>query len=128
MNFVTDTHTLVWYFQADSRIGAKALKAFQETLCKGRVIVPTVVLAEIMYIARRGRIALSFNETLGLIQQANNFVISPLDVEVLLIADRIQANLEMHDRLIVATAIKFKAPLLTKDEVIRASGVVKTVW
>jgi hypothetical protein len=42
---------------------------------------------------------------LGLIQQANNFVISPLDVEVLLIADRIQANLEMHDRLIVATAI-----------------------
>ena len=128
MKFVTDTHTLVWYFQADSRIGAKALKAYQETLSKGRIIVPTVVLAEIMYIARRGRINLSFDETLDLIQQANNFEITPLDVEVLLIADRIQADLEMHDRLIVATAIKFKAPLLTKDAVIRASGVVKTVW
>ncbi len=46
----------------------------------------------------------------------------------LILADKIKADLEMHDRLIAATSKKYKAPLLTKDEVIIASDVVKTVW
>lgn len=128
MNYVTDTHALVWYFQADRRLGVNALKAFEQTLHKGKIIVPTVVLAELMYIARRGRISLSFNETLAIINECKNFEITPLDLETLVIADRIEANLEMHDRLIVATAKKFRVSLLTKDEVIQSSGVIKTVW
>ncbi len=94
----------------------------------GRIIVPTIVLAEIMYIARRGRISTTFSETLHLIKQAANFTVVTLDLDIFILADKIKADLEMHDRLIAATSKKYKAPLLTKDEVIIASDVVKTVW
>jgi len=128
LNYVTDTHALVWYFQADKRLGNNALKAFEGTIKKGKIIVPTIVLAELMYIAHRGRILISFSETVQLIRQASNFTIADLDIDILILANKIQADLEMHDRLIVATSKKYKAPLLTKDEVIIASAAVKTVW
>ena len=35
---------------------------------------------------------------------------------------------EMHDRMIVATAIKYKAALITVDESITKSELVKVVW
>jgi PIN domain nuclease of toxin-antitoxin system len=34
----------------------------------------------------------------------------------------------MHDRLIVAEAIARGLPLITRDQTITASGLVKTVW
>ena len=51
MNYVTDTHSLVWYFTDDPRLSRKALKAFEGTAKDGRIIVPAVVMAEIMFIS-----------------------------------------------------------------------------
>jgi hypothetical protein len=31
MDYVADTHSLVWYFTDDSHLGEKALKAFEQT-------------------------------------------------------------------------------------------------
>mgnify|MGYP001587705688 CR=1 FL=1 len=50
MDFITDTHSLVWYFTKDARLSTEAFKAFEGTIKEGRVVVPAVVLAEIMYI------------------------------------------------------------------------------
>lgn len=81
-----------------------------------------------MFIAKKGKISLTFNETLNKIEEYENFEIAPLDIDVLKIADKIKANIEMHDRLIIATAIYFDAILITKDEQIKKSGIVSTVW
>ena len=78
MDYVTDTHSLVWYFTDDSRLSNKALQAFQSSEEKGIVFVPAVVLAEIMFIARKGRITLSFEDTLNRIEESENFEIVPL--------------------------------------------------
>lgn len=48
MHYVTNTHSIVWYFTDDVRIGSKALEAFEQTTQEGLVTVPPVVLAEIM--------------------------------------------------------------------------------
>ena len=50
MDYVTDTHSLVWYFTDDARLSIKALKAFEQTTEEGIMIVPSIVLAEIMFI------------------------------------------------------------------------------
>lgn len=128
MNFVTDTHSLVWYFTEDARLSKKAFDAFEGTVKSGTVIVPAVVLAEIMFIAKKGRVTLTFEETLKKIEEYENFDIAPLDVDILTIADKIEADLEMHDKLIVATAIYYEAALITKDELVSKSGVVSTIW
>ncbi|MDD5224874.1 MAG: type II toxin-antitoxin system VapC family toxin [bacterium] len=128
MNFVSDTHSLIWYFTDDPRLGKAALKAFEDTVKKGNVIVPSIVLAEIMHISKRGKIGLSFQKTLELVEEMSNFRISPLDSGILKTADSIKPDLEMHDRLIVATAIWHKYPLVTRDEGIVKLKLVKTIW
>lgn len=128
MDFITDTHSLVWYFTEDTRLSKKAFNAFEKTIIEGTIIVPAVVLAEIMYIAKRGRITLTFEETLKKIKEYQNFDIVPLDVDILKIADRIKPEMEMHDKLIVATALYYEAKLITKDEQIRKTGIVPVIW
>lgn len=128
MNYVTDTHSLVWYFTEDPQLSKKALESFERTIKDGMIIVPAVVLAEIMVIARKGRITLSFEETLKKIEEYENFDIAPLDADILRVADKIAADMEMHDKLIAATSLYFEAALITKDEQIKETGIIKTVW
>ena len=128
MDYVTDTHSLVWYFTDDVRLGRKALKAFEQTTEEGIMIVPSIVLAEIMFIAKKGRITLTFEETLEKIEEYENFQIAPLDTDILKTADKIEVELEMHDRLIVATSVHYNATLITKDEEIAKSNACLVIW
>ena len=128
MNYVTDTHSLVWYFTDDQRLSKKALKSFESTVNEGQIIVPAVVLAEILFIAQKGRIPFGFTATVAKIEALANFEIVPLDLDVLKIAESIAAPLEMRDKLIVATAIRYEACLITRDEQITKSKTVKTIW
>ena len=128
MKYVTDTHSLVWYLTEDPRLSNKALSVLASSENEGTIIVPAVVLAEIMFIARKGRVTISFDETLKKIEESDNFVIAPLDSDTLRIADKIEADLEMHDKLIAATALYYEAPLITKDENLILSEVITTVW
>jgi PIN domain nuclease of toxin-antitoxin system len=127
-SYVTDTHSLIWYFTENPRLSRKALKVFEKTVKEGTIIVPTVVLAEIMFIAKKGRITMTFSETVQRLEVSENFVITPLDLDILNTADKIGHDLEMHDRLIAATALFLDVPLITKDEVIKGSGICKVIW
>jgi len=128
MDYVSDTHSIVWYFTEDPRLSEAAIKAFDGTMTEGVIIVPSVVLAEIMFISRKGRITLTFEESLRKIEECENIQIASLDVEILRIADKIQVDMEMHDRLIVATALHFGATLITRDRLIRDAQVCPTLW
>ncbi len=128
MNYVTDTHSIVWYFTEDPRLSERALEVFEKTIEEGIIIIPSIVLAEIMFIGGKGKITLTFAETLQKIDTYDNYIVAALDVEILKVAVRIKADLEMHVRLIVATAIYHNAFLITKDPLIRDSGVCTTIW
>ena len=128
MNYVTDTHSLVWYFSDDARLSEKALRAFEETIEEGIIIVPSIVLAEIIFIAKKGRITLTFEETLRKIEGQENFEVAALDSDILKVADKIEVDMEMHDKLIVATSLHFESALITRDKRINESGIVSTIW
>jgi len=128
MNYVTDTHSLVWYFTEDARLSKRALQGFEGTIEEGTIIVPAVVLAEIMYIAHKGRITLTFDKILDKIREYENFDIAPLDTDILKEANKIKVDIEMHDKLIVATALFYNAALITKDKEIRDAGLCSILW
>ena len=128
MDYATDTHSLVWYLTEDPLLSKKALKAFESTIREGIIIVPAVVLAEVMFISKKGKVTLTFEETLEKIEKYENFYIAPLDLDILKVADKIELGMEMHDKLIVATALYFGTTLITKDKLIRESGIVSTTW
>ncbi len=128
MDHVTDTHSIVWYFTDDPRLSRHALEVFEKTIREEVIIIPIVVLAEIMYISNKGKITLTFDETLQKINSYENFIVAPLDLEILKVAEKIKLNLEMHDKLIVATTLYYNASLITRDPLITKSGACTTIW
>ncbi len=129
MPYVVDTHALVWFFTGSSRLGSSALQVMRQVDAgQDVIIIPTIVLGELMSICKSGKASLDFSTDLEKLEAGDNYQIVPLDIATLKIADAIQAELEMHDRFIVATAQRFNTPVLTKDRVIIQSGTVKTIW
>jgi PIN domain nuclease of toxin-antitoxin system len=127
--YVTDTHALVWHITGDRRLSeeARAILA-QADQALVLVYVPTIVLAEVMYLAERGRIGIAFSDVLTAVRDGAGYLVYPFDEAVLERASEAKRIPELFDRIIVATAILTQATVITKDEAITASRVVKTVW
>lgn len=129
MTYVVDTHALVWFFEDDPRLSSHALSTLLDTTA--RIIVPTIVLAEITYLCARQRIRVDRKEVLERVLVLGNVAIHPLDESVV---DRLPTNLDVHDAIIVATGFVYRDVLheptavLTKDKEIRNSGLIDTVW
>jgi len=129
MPYVTDAHSLIWYFTRDPRLSTKALEIFRKSAAgKEIIIVPTIVLGEILYVSEAGRTPVPFQDVLSRIEEGDNYEIAALDLQVLKAASEIQIGLEMHDRFIIATAKVLGLPLITKDKEITAAGIVEVIW
>ncbi len=129
MTHVADTHAFLWYLTEDRRLGAAARLIF-ESAERGEttIVLPTIVLAECLGILEKKRLELRFNDILQKLEIGSNYTALPLDLAVISqMADWAQ-ELELRDRIIVASANLLGAVLITKDEVIRNAGYVQTAW
>ena len=132
MTFVTDTHPFVHHVTGRrSRLGRKALRVF-DAVKRGReiMIVPFTVLEEVMLLSEIGkiRLPLPFREFVVSIRQAENFDLGVNDTDLLLEAATFTTVRDPYDRLIIAQARVAGVPLITGNEQIQGSGLVRTVW
>ena len=132
MTFVTDTRPFVHHVTGQrSRLGRRALGAF-DAVKRGRdtMIVPFTVLEEVMLLSEIGKIhlPLPFRDLVVSIRQAENFDLGVNDAELLLEAATFTTVKDPYDRLIIAQARVAGLPLITGDEKIRESGLVRTIW
>lgn len=129
MRYVLDTHALVWYLTGDARLGAAAQRILNDD--KNQLIVPAIVLAEAKHIADRKRVPMPFNEIVQAIVSMPQCTVLPLDIFTV---SRLPAELDIHDSLIVATALYCHdffdddMAILTNDLAITNSGLVPVVW
>lgn len=84
--------------------------------------------AEIDRIIRKKNLPLTIDEVLATIATGDGFAAIAFDLEIFQIMLTMPENFEMHDRIIAATARYSEAKLITRDEVLRNSGEVETVW
>lgn len=131
--YVTDTHSLLWHFYASKRLG----RAAREILAAAdngtaKIWIPALVIAESLMVAQKGRIpSLTLDRILPLFndfREADNYRLCSLLPETVLMSHALAEIPDIFDRLIVAEAIQRGLPLVTKDPVIRDSGLVATVW
>ncbi|HLX11208.1 MAG TPA: PIN domain-containing protein [Bacteroidota bacterium] len=115
MEVVIDSHALFWFITNNSKLSERAKKAIQEASV---VVVPSIVVMEILYIFEKHNLAHRFVDFLGELK-VRKYLIYPLDIEVIAQTVAIPHDLEMHDRIILATAQLIDAPLLTKDREIK---------
>lgn len=129
MNFVTDTHALLWWFTESPRLSSHASNIFID--CekgKGIIFIPSIVLAEALSIFDKKRIAFNFQDLFEKIKSSENFALIALDYPVLEKMIDLKDIPELHDKIIVSTAIYLDLPVITKDEVLQGSSLIETVW
>ena len=132
MTFVTDTHPFVYHITGKrNRLGRRALTIF-DGVKRGRdnLIVPFTALEEILLLSEVGkiRLPLPFRDLLISLGQADNFDLGVNDSALLLEAATFTTIRDPYDRLIIAQARVAGLPLITGDEKIQDSGLVRTVW
>ena len=129
MSYVLDTHALIWFLTSDSKLGKKALELLRNADDEREtIIIPTVVLAEVLHICEKKKVALKFKEILKKINDSSNYIIYDLNLEVILKLEELDKINELHDRIIIATSILSDSKIITKDEIIRNSNYVEVVW
>jgi len=132
--YILDTHALVWFLEGNPRLGDAARTIMSDDTSE--MVLPIIALAEAAFIIERGRTSIpTTSQLIKSVLADPRIEIYPLNMEVFersLKPDMVQIP-ELHDRLIVSTALYFQdsgevIALLTKDQIITTSGVVPIVW
>ena len=132
IKYIVDTHALIWFIEGNSRLGNNAQAILSDAT--SQLILPAIVLAEAVWIVEKGKTSIpSVNDLLSVVNDDPRIIICPLDQSIITKSINIQEINEMHDRLIVATALFLQIQgeiiaLLTCDLNITESKLVTTIW
>jgi PIN domain nuclease of toxin-antitoxin system len=130
--YVIDTHALIWYLEGNPRLGNAAKTVMDDFT--STMVLPMIGLAEAIDIVDKGRTTISdVNVLLNRVNRDNRIQIYPLTLAILKQSLAARAVPEMHDRLIVSTALHLQSigntvSVLTKDNSIVASALVPVIW
>jgi|SRR3990167_6985619 len=123
MEVVCDSHALLWYLSKNKKLSVKAKEALDEA---SKIIIVTIILLELLYILQKFGQERKFKGLLDSLV-SGKYLIYPVDLALVKECASFSKTLEMHDRLIVATAKIFDAPLVTKDRTI-AKFYKAVIW
>jgi len=127
--YLADTHALLWYLGGSPLLGANARIAFDEaTGGTSQINIPAIALAELIMLAEKRHGAIDVTRIVSALQNAPGFKLTPLSPETAIRIQTLTSLPDIHDRLIVAEALETSATLITRDQLIIASGLVPTVW
>lgn len=132
MFFVTDTHALIYHLIGrKTRLGRRARPIF-ERVKRGvdTILVPFTVLEELMLLSESSKIRLPipFRDLIVSFAQADNFDLGVNDAQLLLEAAALVGIKDPYDRMIIAQARVAGLPLITSDDKIQQSNLVRAVW
>jgi len=128
---VLDTHVVIWLAEDPGKVSLPAKRAIEELETSGhRPIISGQSLYEIAWGVVRGRILSSLPIEELLAEVERRLIVRPLTSQIALAAAQLPAAFptDPFDRIIAATAIVERAPLLTADQRIRRSHAVRTLW
>lgn len=133
MRIICDTHVMLFWADQPERLSRAALTAVERGVESGVLVCADISLWEIAMLYARGRI----NSHAGV--SASDYIrdiLAAMDVTVLsidaAIAEVAQGTTFTHgdpaDRLIAATALVHRLPLVTADSRLRAIPELRCIW
>lgn len=122
MPYVTDTHALVWYMENDPKLSQEAKSIFQKVdNMQEYIFIPCIVFFELLILTEKKKIVADFDRFLAMVSASKNYKVEPLCLPIIEKSRRIPREMvkDPWDRLIIATSIHLKFPLITRDESLR---------
>ena len=126
---LVDTHAWVWHVAEPKRLSKKARAALAEA---DRIGVSAISCWEIATLVAKGRLAFDRRTKDWLLQalaqpRIELVALSP-EIAALSAALGDDVHGDAANRILIATAMTLRAPLVTRDRLIRADGRVRCVW
>ena len=133
MKIICDTHVPIFFQDAPDRLSELARKTFEQGIGEGCLALADISLWEIAMLFARGRLNAQAPTTPT--EYIRDLIVG-YGMEILPITPDIAVTAQAHsfahgdpaDRLIGATAMVHKAPLLTIDDKLRAIPGLETIW
>ena len=125
-----DTHALIWAVADSRRLSRAAATAIRKARADDGVAIAAITLWELAALVARGRIQAYGSVEASVRLLVEGVTIKPVTVEIAVLAAQFSADYprDPADRLIGATAKAHGLALITRDEHIRRSTLVETIW
>ena len=129
---VADTHTALWYLHKNPRLSVTARTFMDDASRAGHAVgLSPISLAEIVYLVEKNRLPVSAYEDLKCALANPEYVIeeAPFTADVIEAMRYIRrADVpDMPDRIVAATALYLRVPVISRDGRIRSSNI-QTIW
>ena len=129
---VLDTHVLIWWVNGAGELSRAAANVIKRAQAEDGIMISSITAWEIAMLVHRGRLTLTMDVSawLSTVNRIRGIRFIPVDNSIAIGAVNLPGKFQKDpaDRLIVATARRFGAPLVTQDRRIRSYPHLKTVW
>jgi PIN domain nuclease of toxin-antitoxin system len=125
-----DTHALLWWALDPEQLSARAADTLGQMEKHGG-FASSISIWELGVKVKRRKLELgmAIEELVRRIERSAAVELVPVDPTIWLRSLALDwEHRDPADRVIVSTALLKGVPLLTKNEVIRAAGIVSTIW
>jgi len=129
---LADSHTIIWQSQRSPELSGVAADALLQAEETDGVVVSVASLIDLWYVTQttKGVSAADLTHLREQITASPELSLHPIDEDVVDATTAIPRDVltDPWDRFIVATAKALDVPLVTRDQAIRDSGLVPTIW
>ncbi len=127
-----DTCAIVFDALAPEKLSKKAIDEIHKGRLSGTLACSDISLWEIAMLIDKGRLKPDAHTTefLQLVVAANRLTVLPISAGIASLSanDQLFSHNDPADRIIAATAIHHKIPLLTSDRALKKVKGLKTIW
>jgi len=125
-----DTHVVVWLALEPDKLSKRAKEAIRTARSEGGLAIAAITLLELAWLAEKGRVETTLSVESFVQQCAAKMTVLPITPEIAARAVSFPESYpkDPQDRLIGATALVEGIQLVTRDKMVKKSGMIPIIW
>jgi len=129
---VVDTHVILWDALKPGLLSKRATEAMDQANQEDGIIFCDISLWEIAMLFQKERvsIAAAYTDFIRLLFVSNKYQLQAITPEIAELSTQLpkEINKDPADRIIAATSLVRKIPLVTADRNLKKSDIISTIW